>query len=102
MRVTLIQGGGAGLDQIPAVLEILTAVGVRIEWDEHFAGGAAIDRGGAALSPELLASIRATGLALKTKLLAASTGRSRHAAPNLRYPSRGRTADGPDDIISVR
>src|SRR5262245_22828256 len=72
MRVTLIQGGGAGLDQVPAVLEILTAAGVRIDWDEHFAGGGAIERGGPGLSPELLASIRANGLALKTKLLPAS------------------------------
>ena len=37
LRVTLIQGGGAGIDQVPAVKEILTAAAVEIDWDEHLA-----------------------------------------------------------------
>jgi isocitrate dehydrogenase (NAD+) len=48
MRVTLIQGGGIGVDQVTAVKQILAAAGLTIDWDEHLAGIA---------------------LALKTKLL---------------------------------
>ena len=69
LKVTLVQGGGMGLDQVPAVRRVLAAAGVEIEWDEHFAGWASLERGGAALPAELLKSVRETGLALKTKLL---------------------------------
>src|SRR5262249_25560643 len=69
LRVTLIQGGGAGFDQVPAVKQILAAAGVDIDWDEHLAGLAAVEQGQPALSPALLDSVRKTGLALKTKLL---------------------------------
>ena len=46
LRVTLIQGGGIGLDQVPAVQAILDAAGVAIDWDEHLAGWASMERGG--------------------------------------------------------
>ncbi len=69
LRVTLIQGGGLGLDQVPAVQRILTAAGVPIEWEEHLAGLASLERGGEALPRAMLDSVRANGLALKTKLL---------------------------------
>jgi isocitrate dehydrogenase (NAD+) len=69
MRVTLIQGGGIGWDQVPAVQKILAAAGAAIDWDEHLAGLAALERGGPALPEDVLASVRATGLALKTQLL---------------------------------
>jgi isocitrate dehydrogenase (NAD+) len=69
LRVTLIQGGGAGMDQVPAVRRILDAVGVRVDWDEHFAGLAALERGEKALPEAMLRSVRETGLALKTMLL---------------------------------
>jgi isocitrate dehydrogenase (NAD+) len=69
LRVTLIQGGGIGLDQVPAVKQILQAAGVRIDWDEHLAGLASLEKGGPALPAAMLASVRTTGLALKTKLL---------------------------------
>jgi isocitrate dehydrogenase (NAD+) len=68
-RVTLIQGGGMGLDQVPAVKRILVSAGVEIEWDEQIAGWASMERGGAALPEALLKSVRETGLALKTALL---------------------------------
>jgi isocitrate dehydrogenase (NAD+) len=58
-----------GLDQVPAVQHVLQAAGVRIEWDEHLAGWASMERGGAALPEAMLASARATGRVLKTKLL---------------------------------
>jgi isocitrate dehydrogenase (NAD+) len=69
LRVTLIQGGGAGFDQVPAVQAILKAAGCAIDWDEHLAGWAALERGGPALPEALLRSVRERGLALKTKLL---------------------------------
>jgi isocitrate dehydrogenase (NAD+) len=68
LRVTLVQGGGAGYDQVPAVKFILEQAGIPIEWDEHLAGMAAIERGRPALSEELLKSVRANGIALKTML----------------------------------
>jgi isocitrate dehydrogenase (NAD+) len=68
LHVTLIQGGGAGFDQAPAVQRILEAAGVRIDWDEHLAGSASLEQGGAALPPAMLDSVRSTGIALKTKL----------------------------------
>ena len=35
LRVTLIQGGGIGYDQVPAVKRVLQAAGVAITWDEY-------------------------------------------------------------------
>jgi len=69
LRVTLIQGGGLGLDQVPAVQRVVAAAGVAVEWDEHLAGLASIQRGGPPLPPEMLRSVRESGVALKTKLL---------------------------------
>jgi isocitrate dehydrogenase (NAD+) len=69
LRVTLIQGGGAGFDQVPAVQRIIKAAGVRIDWDEHLAGLASLERGCTPLPDAMLKSVRETGLALKTKLL---------------------------------
>jgi isocitrate dehydrogenase (NAD+) len=70
LRVTLIQGGGSGLDQAAAVKQVVQAAGVAVEWDEHLAGWASLQKGGPGLSPELLRSVRETRLALKTRLLA--------------------------------
>ncbi|HZU36049.1 MAG TPA: isocitrate/isopropylmalate family dehydrogenase [Gemmataceae bacterium] len=69
LRVTLIQGGGSGIDQVPAVQRILAAAGVSIHWDEHRAGLAALERGEPALPEAMLQSVRRNGLALKTMLL---------------------------------
>ncbi len=83
LRVTLIQGGGAGLDQVPAVQSILRAAGIDISWDLYFAGWASVEKGGEALPAALLASVRETGVALKTKLLPPpgnSTSSSKHAS----------------------
>src|SRR5439155_2165293 len=68
LRVTLIQGGGIGLDQVPAVRRILEAAGVRVEWEEYLAGLAAVQQALPPLSPELLDSVRLNGLALKNNL----------------------------------
>ncbi|HJT75914.1 MAG TPA: isocitrate/isopropylmalate family dehydrogenase [Gemmataceae bacterium] len=69
LRVTLVQGGGIGLDQAPAVQRVVAAAGVAVEWDEHLAGLAALQQGLPPLPPELLRSVRETGRALKTMLL---------------------------------
>jgi isocitrate dehydrogenase (NAD+) len=69
LRITLIQGGGVGLDQVPAVKRVLQAAGVVIEWDEHVAGLASLESGGPPMPPAMLESVRQRGLALKTKLL---------------------------------
>jgi isocitrate dehydrogenase (NAD+) len=74
MRVTLVQGGGTGYDQVPAVKFILDKAGVLIEWEEFLAGQAAIESGKPALPEAMFASIRANGIALKTMLLSVPQG----------------------------
>ncbi len=69
LRVTLIQGGGGGLDQVPAVQEVLRAAGADVEWDQHLAGWAAMEMGLPPIPEALLRSVRETGVALKTMLL---------------------------------
>lgn len=69
LRVTLIQGGGSGYDQVPAIQAVLSAAGVAIDWEEHLAGWASMENGGEPLPEPLLSSIRKNRLALKTKLL---------------------------------
>ncbi len=91
LKVTLVQGGGIGLDQVPAVKCVLSAAGVQIEWDEHLAGWASLERGGGPLPAEMLQSVRATGLALKTKLLpppGAAPGPNRKEAGNFNVQFR--------------
>jgi isocitrate dehydrogenase (NAD+) len=58
-----------GLDQVPAVQEVVRAAGVAVEWDEHLGGWASMERGGPPVPADLLRSVRANGVALKTKLL---------------------------------
>ena len=58
LRVTLVQGGGLGFDQVPAVKRVLEAAGVHIDWDEHLAGWASLERGGDAIPQTLLRSVR--------------------------------------------
>lgn len=68
MRVVLIQGGDVGWDQVPAMRRVVEASGVSIDWEEHVAGGAALEKGQRPLSEELLDAVRRTGRALKTAL----------------------------------
>ena len=69
LRVTLVQGGGVGHDQVPAVKRILEAAGVEIAWEDHLAGLAAVVQGLPALPEAMLDSVHKNGLALKTKIL---------------------------------
>ena len=77
-RVVLIQGGGIGLDQEKAVRRLLAATGVEIDWQVFPAGWEAHSHGLASLSDEMIRAVRATGVALKTKLLPAPPTASRY------------------------
>jgi isocitrate dehydrogenase (NAD+) len=63
--ITLIPGDGIGPEVTEAVLRILIAAGVSIEWDRHLAGVLALERTGSALPAELIASIQKNKVALK-------------------------------------
>jgi isocitrate dehydrogenase (NAD+) len=83
-RVVFIQGGGLGRDLEPAVRRILAAAGVKIEWEVFEAGHAAMEQGREPLPRDMLAAVRETGLALKTKLLQPPAG----GAPNFNVQLR--------------
>src|SRR5262245_22118979 len=85
LRVTLIQGGGTGLDQVPAVKRIVAAAGVDIDWVERVAGLPALEQGKPALPPEMLQSVRETSVALKTRLLAPPVQGDRAGNFNVRF-----------------
>jgi isocitrate dehydrogenase (NAD+) len=61
----LIPGDGIGPEVTEAVVRILKACGVSIEWETHVAGIAAFERTGQALPVELIDSIRRNKVALK-------------------------------------
>jgi len=63
--VTLIPGDGIGPEVTEAVLRILDASGVSIEWERHVAGVEAVERAGSPLPRDLIESIRRTKVALK-------------------------------------
>ena len=63
--ITLIPGDGIGPEVTDAVLRIISAAGVAIEWERHDAGVIAFERTGHALPPVLLESIRRHKVALK-------------------------------------
>ncbi len=63
--ITLIPGDGIGPEVTDAVLRIIDAAGVRIEWDRHDAGVVAMQQGGTPLPATLLESVRRNKVALK-------------------------------------
>jgi isocitrate dehydrogenase (NAD+) len=63
--ITLIPGDGIGPEVTEAVVRIIAATGVPIEWERHDAGVLAVERGGVPLPVELLDSIRRNKVALK-------------------------------------
>ena len=63
--ITLIPGDGIGPEVTEAVVRIVGASGVAIDWEEHLAGAVAFERTGHALPTELIDSIRRNGVALK-------------------------------------
>src|SRR5213083_1608960 len=64
-RITLIPGDGIGPEVAAAVVRIIEASGVEIEWEEHIAGQQALDKFGKTLPDELLASIEKNKVGLK-------------------------------------
>ena len=63
--ITLIPGDGIGPEVTEAVVRILAASGVQIEWDRQLAGVLALERTGHTLPVELIDSIRRNKVALK-------------------------------------
>jgi isocitrate dehydrogenase (NAD+) len=63
--ITLIPGDGIGPEVTDAVVRILDASGVSIEWDRHDAGLIAFEHTGQTLPDELLASVVRNKVALK-------------------------------------
>jgi len=63
--ITLVPGDGIGPEVTEAVVRILAASGVSIDWERHDAGVLAVERGGVPLPVELLDSIRRNRVALK-------------------------------------
>jgi isocitrate dehydrogenase (NAD+) len=63
--ITLIPGDGIGPEVTEAVIRILKASGVAIDWESHIAGVTAFERTGMALPVELVDSIRRNKVALK-------------------------------------
>src|SRR5213594_1702847 len=64
-RVTLIPGDGIGPEVSAAVLRIIEAVGVKIEWERFIVGGHAQDLLGSSLPDEVIESVRRNRVALK-------------------------------------
>src|SRR3989441_6517821 len=64
-RITLIPGDGIGPEVAAAVVRIIEASGVQIEWEEHFAGQQALDKFGKTLPDELIESIQRNKVGLK-------------------------------------
>jgi isocitrate dehydrogenase (NAD+) len=64
-RITLIPGDGIGPEVASAVVRIIEASGVEIEWEKHFAGQLALDKFGTTLPEELLESIKRNKVGLK-------------------------------------
>ena len=80
-KIVFIQGGGIGFDQEQSVRRILSAAGVAIDWRDFPAGWAAQAQGLPPLPDEMIRAVRDTGMALKTKLLAAPSGASNYGLP---------------------
>src|SRR3954449_11985473 len=63
--ITLIPGDGIGPEVSGAVVHIIEASGVEIEWETHYAGAQALAKFGETLPAELLESIKRNKVALK-------------------------------------
>jgi isocitrate dehydrogenase (NAD+) len=63
--ITLIPGDGIGPEVTEAVVRILNASGVSIEWESHDAGLRAFERTGQTLPVDLIDSVRRNKVALK-------------------------------------
>lgn len=65
-HITLLPGDGIGPEVTEAAVQVIEAAGVDVTWDRHrVIGTTAVERGRPALPPDIIDSIRSTGLALK-------------------------------------
>jgi 3-isopropylmalate dehydrogenase len=63
-KVVLLPGDGIGPEIIGPAIEVLSAVGAEVDYEEHLFGGASIDAHGTALTDETLAACRAADAVL--------------------------------------
>jgi isocitrate dehydrogenase (NAD+) len=63
--ITLIPGDGIGPEVTAAVVRIIEASGVEVEWETHYAGAQALEKFGETLPADLLESIQRNKVALK-------------------------------------
>jgi isocitrate dehydrogenase (NAD+) len=63
--ITLIPGDGIGPEVTDAVIRIIAAAGVSVDWDRQVAGVAAVERSGFPLPKQTIESIRKNRVALK-------------------------------------
>jgi isocitrate dehydrogenase (NAD+) len=63
--ITLIPGDGIGPEVSSAVVRIIEAAGVDIQWETHYAGAQALEKFGNTLPDDLLESIKRNKIALK-------------------------------------
>ena len=63
--ITLIPGDGIGPEVSAAVVRIIEAAGVEVEWETHYAGAQALEKFGDTLPQDLLDSIIRNKVALK-------------------------------------
>lgn len=63
--ITLIPGDGIGPEVASAVVPIIKAAGVEVEWETYYAGAQALEKFGETLPAELLESIKRNKVALK-------------------------------------
>ncbi len=64
-KITLIPGDGIGPEVADATVEVLSALGVPIEWERVELSAAIIEQAGVSLPPHVLESVERTGVALK-------------------------------------
>src|SRR2546422_2389822 len=64
-RVTLMSSDGTGRGLSAAVMRLVEAAGVAIEWEQYIVGGQALDLAGASLPDEVIESVRRNRVALK-------------------------------------
>ena len=64
-RITLIPGDGIGPEVASAVVRMVEASGLEIEWETHYAGAEALEKFGTTLPDELLESIKRNKVGLK-------------------------------------
>jgi isocitrate dehydrogenase (NAD+) len=67
-RITLIPGDGIGPEVTQPTLKIIKAAGVKVEWETHLAGAAALKKHGTTLPKPLMDSISKNRIALKGPL----------------------------------